>query len=150
MIFCPMIYHGGACERKRVTEAYIKIVQDMYEDCQTQVTTREGNTEYFDVKVGLYQGSAISSLLFIIIMDVLASEIDIEPPWANAAMMLADDLVLCETSKAVIQRELELLWRDPFEGHGLRVSQTNRAYMPCKEYDNNSRTMKNYNKGMIN
>ena len=37
---------------KRVPEAYIKIVQDMYEDCLTQVTTREGNTEYFDVKVG--------------------------------------------------------------------------------------------------
>ena len=31
--------------KKRVTEAYIKIIQDMYEDCETQVTTREGNTE---------------------------------------------------------------------------------------------------------
>ena len=31
--------------KKRVPEAYIKIIQDMYEDCQTQVTTREGNTE---------------------------------------------------------------------------------------------------------
>ena len=75
--------------KKRVLEAYIKIIQDMYEDCQTQVTTREGNTEYFNVKVGLHQGSAISPLLFIIIMDVLASEIDTEPPWA---MVFADDL----------------------------------------------------------
>ena len=48
--------------KKRVPEAYIKIIQDMYEDCQTQVTTREGNTEYFNVKVGLHQGSAISPL----------------------------------------------------------------------------------------
>ena len=39
----------------------------MYEDCQTQVTTREGNTEYFNVKVGLHQRSAISPLLFIVI-----------------------------------------------------------------------------------
>ena len=31
-------------EKKRVPEAYIKIIQDMYEDCETQVTTREGNT----------------------------------------------------------------------------------------------------------
>ena len=74
----------------------------MYEDCQTQVTTKEGNTEYFNVKVGLHQGSAISPLLFIIIMDVLASEIDTEPPWA---MLFADDLVLCETSKAAVERE---------------------------------------------
>ena len=31
--------------KKRVPEACNKIIQDMYEDCQTQVTTREGNTE---------------------------------------------------------------------------------------------------------
>ena len=74
----------------------------MHEDCKTQVTTREGNTEYFNVKVGLHQGSAISSLLFVIIMGVLASEIDKEPPWA---MLFADDLVLCETSKAAVERD---------------------------------------------
>ena len=82
--------------KKRVPEAYIKIIRDMYEDCQTQVTTREGNTEYFNVNVGLRQGSTISPLLFIIIMDVLASEIDTESPWA---MLFADDLVMCETYK---------------------------------------------------
>ena len=96
----------------------------MYEDCQPQVTTRGGNTEYFNVKVGLHhQGSAISPLLFIIIMDVLASEIDTEPPWA---MLFADDLVLCETSKAAVEKELEI-WRDQFERHGLRVSRTKTA-----------------------
>ena len=107
----------------------------MYEDCETQVTTREGNTEYFNVKVGLHQGSAISPLLFIIIMDVLASEIDKEPPWA---MLFADDLVLCETSKAAVEKELEI-WRNQFERHGLRVSRTKTAYMPCNDYDNNPR-----------
>ena len=35
-------------------------------------------------------------------MDVLASEIDTEPPWA---MLFADDPVLCETSKAAVERE---------------------------------------------
>ncbi len=62
------------------------------------------------VEVGLRQGSAISPLLFIIIMDVLASEIDTEPHWA---MLFADDLVLCETSKAAVERELEI-WRDQY------------------------------------
>ncbi len=74
----------------------------MYADCQTQVTTKEGNTQYFNVNVGLHQGSAISPLLFIIIMDVLASEIDTEPHWV---MLFADDLVLCETPKAAVERE---------------------------------------------
>ena len=54
------------------------------------------------MNVELHQGSATSPLLFIIIMDVLASEIDTEPPWA---MLFADDLVLCETSKATVERE---------------------------------------------
>ena len=75
----------------------------MYEYCQTRLTTREGNTGYFDLKVGL-QGSEINPLLFIIIVDVLASEIDTEPPWV---MLSADDLVLCETSKAAVERERE-------------------------------------------
>ena len=107
----------------RVPEAYIKIIQDIYEDCKTQETTREGNTEYFKVNLELHQGAAISPLLFIIIMDVLASEIDTEPYWA---MLFANDLVLCETSKAAVERELGI-WRDQFERHGLRVSRTNTA-----------------------
>ena len=51
--------------KERVPEAYIKITRDMCEDCQTQVTTREGNVDYVDVKVDLHQGSA-SCPLFII------------------------------------------------------------------------------------
>ena len=69
-------------------------------------------------------------------MDVLAYEIDKEPPWV---MVFADDLVLCETSKAAVERELEI-WRDQFERHGLRVSRTKTA---CNDYDNNPR---NYEK----
>ncbi len=89
------------------------------------------------MKVGLHQRSAISPFLFIIIiiMDVLASEIDTEP---HCVMLFADDLVVCETSKAAVERELEI-WQDQFERHGLRVSRTKTAYMPCKDYDNNSR-----------
>ena len=92
----------------------------MYEDCETQVTTNEGTTEYFNVKVGLHHGSAISPLLFIIIMDVLASEIDKEPPWA---MLFADDLVLCETSKAAVERERER--------ENWRYGETNSKDMDC-------------------
>ena len=87
------------------------------------------------MKVGMHQGSAISPRLFIITMDVFASEIDTEPPWA---MLFADNLVLCETSKTTVERELEI-WRDKFERHGLRVSWTKTAYMPCNDYDNNPR-----------
>ena len=52
-------------------EEYVKIVQDMYRSGKTQVVTQKGETEYFPIEVGLHQGSALSPLLFIIIMDVL-------------------------------------------------------------------------------
>ena len=75
----------------------------------------------------------------MIIMDVLASEIDTEPPWA---MLFADYQVMCEISKAAVERGRELdIWRHKFERHGMRVSLTKTEYMPCKDYDNNS---KNY------
>ena len=53
-------------------------------------------------------------------------------------MLFADDLVPCETSKAAVERELEI-WRDKFGIQGLRVSRTKTAYMPCSDYTNNSR-----------
>ena len=54
-------------------------------------------------------------------------------------MLFADDQVMCETSKAAVERELDI-WRDQFERHGLIVSRTKTAYMKCNDYDNNPRT----------
>ena len=75
--------------------------------CETLVSTRAGDTEYFHVGVGLHQGSSLSPLPFIIIMDVLQAEIGKEPPWV---MLFADDLVICEHSRAEIELQLER-WR---------------------------------------
>ena len=76
-------------------EAYITIIQDMYKATKTRVKTRCGLTQYFNIEVGLHQGSSVGPLLFIIIMDVLASSIQRDPP---LAMLFADDLVICEES----------------------------------------------------
>ena len=82
-------------------EGYIKVIQDMYKDSLIQIQTRDGCTDYFRVDVGVHHGSA---LLFIIIMDVLASELGSKPP---ESMLFADDLVLCETSRENVEQELE-------------------------------------------
>ena len=64
------------CLRKKgVPEEYVKIVQDMCRLSKTQVVTQKGETEYFPLEAGLHQGSALSPLLFIIIMDVLTENI---------------------------------------------------------------------------
>ena len=54
------------------------------------VTCAVGTTESFKVKVGLYQGLALSPFMFAVIMDRLADEIRREPPWT---MLFADDIV---------------------------------------------------------
>ena len=66
----------------------------------------------------MHKGSALLPLLFILIMDVLQAEIGKEPPWV---MLFADDLVICEHSRAEVELQLER-WREIFESHGLRVS----------------------------
>ena len=115
------------CLRKKgVPEEYVQIVQDMYRSCKTQVVTQKGETEYFPIEVGLHQGSALSPLLFIIIMDVLTENIEKDAPWA---MMFADDLVLCAMTREEVDEDLET-WRVVFERHGLKISRTKTEYLP--------------------
>ena len=54
------------CMRKSgLTEKYVRIVQDMYDDSITTVRCAVGVIEGFEVKVGLHQGSALSTVLFV-------------------------------------------------------------------------------------
>ena len=92
-----------ALRKKQAGEEYIKVIQDMYDGCTTSVRTLIGSTESFEVKVGLHQGSALSPLLFIIIMDVISQEVGRRPPHA---MLFADDLVLCENTRKEAEEQL--------------------------------------------
>ncbi|KAK3525668.1 hypothetical protein QTP70_004312 [Hemibagrus guttatus] len=63
------------CMRKSgVAEKYVRVVQDMYERSRTVVRCAVGQTEKFNVEVGLHQGSALSPFLFAIVMDQLSEE----------------------------------------------------------------------------
>ena len=53
------------------------MIQDMYDGCTASVRTLIGSTESFEVKVGLHQGSALSPLFFITVMDVISQEVGI-------------------------------------------------------------------------
>ena len=47
---------------------------DVYANARNRVRVDEGYNEEFEVKVGVHQGSALSPLLFIIVLEALSRE----------------------------------------------------------------------------
>ena len=62
-------------------------------------------TSNFSITTGLHQGSALSSFLFIIVMDELTRAIQDKIPWC---MLFADDIVLIDETKARVNVKLKL------------------------------------------
>ncbi|KAK3525577.1 hypothetical protein QTP70_000451 [Hemibagrus guttatus] len=118
------------CMRKSgVAEKYVRVVQDMYERSRTVVRCAVGQTEEFNVEVGLHQGSALSPFLFAIVMDQLSEEVRQESPWT---MMFADDIVICSESREQVEENLER-WRFALERRGMKVSRSKTEYMCVNE-----------------
>ncbi|KAK3556508.1 hypothetical protein QTP70_008297 [Hemibagrus guttatus] len=97
------------CMRKSgVAEKYVRVVQDMYERSRTVVKCAVGQTEEFKVEVGLHQGSALSPILFAIVMDQLSEE------WEQ------------------VEENLER-WKFALERRGMKVSRSKTEYMCVNE-----------------
>ncbi|KAK3565483.1 hypothetical protein QTP86_010593 [Hemibagrus guttatus] len=101
----------------------------MYERSRTVVRCAVGQTEEFNVEVGLHQGSALSPFLFAIVMDQLSEEVRQESPWT---MMFADDIVICSESREQVEENLER-WRFVLERRGMKVSGSKTEYMCVNE-----------------
>ena len=61
----------------------------MYERARTVVRTKQDYSIEFEVKVGVHQGSVLSPLLFIAVMEVLTQGVKEGLPWE---LLYADDL----------------------------------------------------------
>ncbi|KAK3569694.1 hypothetical protein QTP86_002609 [Hemibagrus guttatus] len=118
------------CMRKSgVAEKYVRVVQDMYERSRTVVRCAVGQTEEFNVEVGLHQGLALSPFLFAMVMDQLSEKVRQESPWT---MMFADDIVICSESREQVEVNLER-WRFALERRGMKVSRSKTEYMCVNE-----------------
>ncbi len=61
-------------EKAMVSERLIKLVMALYENSTSKVKAPVGISEEFSIRVGVHQGSALSSLLFIVVMQEATKE----------------------------------------------------------------------------
>ncbi|XP_064111415.1 uncharacterized protein LOC135218900 [Macrobrachium nipponense] len=107
------------CLRKRkVPEKLVRLGETTYERKPTEVITAVGETENFEVSVGLYRGSALSPFLFVLVMGVLSAEIRNEELWE---LLYADDLVITAENEEDLQRRVGE-WQESLERGGLKVN----------------------------
>lgn len=85
---------------------------------RTSVRTADGDSESFEVKVGLHQGSVLSPLLFVIVMDVVTREVREGLPWE---LLYADDLVLMANSEVELKEKI-VSWKASMEAKGLKMN----------------------------
>ena len=116
-----------ALRKLGVDEWIVCLLQGMYSNARSRVRVGEGYSEEFEVKVGVHQGSVLSPLLFIIVLEALSHEFRCGVPSEN---LYADDLVIIAESLEECVRRL-LTWKEAMEEKGLRVYAGKTKIMIC-------------------
>jgi len=114
-----------ALRKLGVEEWLVLAVMSMDTGAKTVVRTVYGNNSGFEVKVGMHQSSALSPLLFVIVMEAISREFRVALPWE---LLYADELVvIAETEEDLIKRLKE--WKNNVENRGMRVNMNKTKVM---------------------
>ena len=107
------------CMKKRgIPENLISLVRATYEHSTTRVRTRLGDTDKFEIKVGLHQGSALSTFLFMLVLDTVTDHIKTDIPWES---IFADDIALAGKTEKELQEKV-IKWQTGLKSGGLKMS----------------------------
>ena len=105
--------------RMGVPEAEVRMVEGTYEKTTARVVVGEGASEEFEVKNGLRQGSVLSPLLFIAVLDLISRNTVMKD--AMKKLLYADDLALVANGNQELQETMEE-WNGLFIKHGLKLN----------------------------
>ena len=95
-----------AMRKLGVEEWLVRLIQSMYANVRSRVRVGDGYSDEFSVLVGVHEGSVLSPLLFIIVLEALSCQFRTGCPWE---LLYADDLVIM----AETMHELCLLYTSP-------------------------------------
>ena len=115
---------------RNVPEVYVEVIQEMYSETTTSNRSEAEMGNIFKVKIGLRQGSALSPLLFIILMDVIGYKVKMDSPYS---MLFADDIVLCNDTMEGLKESLDK-WCKALEKKRLESQQTKDAVHEVQEW----------------
>ena len=107
-----------AMRKLGIDEWLVCLVQSMYKDVRSRVRVGDGYSEEFGVGVGVHQGSVLSPLLFIIVLEALSREFRTGCPWE---LLYADDLMISAGSMEELLVKVKT-WKTEMEKKGLRVN----------------------------
>ena len=107
-----------ALRRHRVPERLVALIMDLYVGSRSRVAVAGVSSDDFEIGVGVHQGSALSPLLFILVMNEATKECCLGDPWE---LLYADDLVLTAETKEEVERKFTD-WKLAMERRGLKVN----------------------------
>ena len=124
---------------KKVPEKIVRLVMALYLNSTSSVSAAGGMSSSFQILVGVLQGSALSPLLFNLVMEEATKECRRGLPWD---ILYADDLVL--TAESMDELVLQFgRWKDALETRGLKVNISKTKVMvtgkECEEPLNSGR-----------
>jgi hypothetical protein len=110
-----------------IEEWIVNVIKSLYCGASTSVKLQSCETDEFEVKVGVHQGSVLSPLLFTIVLNELSKHFREGLPWE---LLYADDLALiAETEEELLQKIRR--WKAGMEEKGLRVNLAKTKVLRC-------------------
>ena len=114
-----------ALRRQLIPEKLIRLVMLTYESTKTIVKTQVGLCSEIDINVGVHQGSVLSPLLFICVMQEATKTLYDHSP---LQLLYADDLVLTAPNiNELIEKFTS--WRNSMAKCGMKVNTCKTKYM---------------------
>ncbi|VDO75281.1 unnamed protein product [Heligmosomoides polygyrus] len=111
--------------QRNVPEQLIELVWMLYSFPKSRVQAAAGTSMEFPISVGVHQGSALSPLLFVVVMDGITRDLQQPVPFT---LLYADDVMLASEDKNELERQVQA-WCDLLAMFGLKLNVKKTEYL---------------------